>query len=260
MVNADLSTDLPESLHASQGRIENFQKQIKGLEDENANRSTNGRVEQEGGAVKEEQPGLSREGTSTLAGRRGQGEAVEAGVGSRGGVDHAAVLEAIKEKHGVTDDTAGIRGGGQSFITPEGQFVHLPASTTHTDAITESGGPAPGPENGHDNRPAFINDTGAIRVHLANERAGKTLAASVPAEGVKNAEQVGAIQRLVGQELPRTSNLRIERADVNAENKNEATSEKAFPRVSDVPSIRLAHPLDRFVRPPGFDRAFVSEA
>lgn len=276
--------NLPPELHASTGRVEKFQSQIKGLVDENKNGLVNAGNGREGQTVGENQPGVPPEGKSATSGRRKEsaggpeGERVDEGKGAGGrgsglpvgsnagregaggrapgvvgeelpgtpkgegselakrGVNHEDVLEKIKGAHGVTNDTAGIQ-NGQSFITPEGQFVHLPPGTTHTDAIQESGGAAPGPENGHDNRPAFINDTGAIRVHLANERAGRTLAASVSADGVKSPEQVTALQQLVGKELPRTGNLRLERADVNAENVKETSTEKAFPRVSDVPKM-----------------------
>lgn len=144
---------------------------------------------------------------------------------------HDTALAGMKEKYGESDNPREI--ASASFVTPEGKFIHLPQSVDHFQAISENGGPQSTEENKFDNRPAFMNDTGAARLHLANERAGKTLAVSVPQQGV-GPEQVNAIRQTVGQVVPRTGNLRMERVDVKPETKNELTTEKAFPRATDV--------------------------
>ena len=175
------------------------------------------------------------------AGRREGGRGappIPAGEAARAGEQQGALaksnvnaLAGMKDKYGESENPRDMQAA--SFVTPEGKFVHLPQSVDHFQAITEHGGPASDATNGYDNRPAFMNDTGAVRLHLANERAGKTLAVSVPQQGIEP-EQVNAIRQTVGQVLPRTGNLRMERVDVKPETKNELTTEKAFPRATDV--------------------------
>ena len=100
---------------------------------------------------------------------------------------------------------------GASFITPEGQFVHLPAGVDHPDAIRRAGVP---PANGEvgDNRVDFLSDAGVIRTRFSRDRAGDTLHVSVPAQGV-TADQIPALRQAVGK-LGRYGNLVLELADI----------------------------------------------
>lgn len=148
-------------------------------------------------------------------------------------IDHNDVLDNIKRAYGVHDDPKLERAGG--FITPDGRFIDLPGD--HTDAIEEhGGGPAqPGIDN-IDNRKDFINESKAIRVHKARERGGSVLAFSVPKDGV-NPAQADAMARSFGANGDRNGLLRIERADISPETRNQLSAEKEFPRPTDVKDL-----------------------
>ncbi|VVB50953.1 Uncharacterised protein [uncultured archaeon] len=152
------------------------------------------------------------------------------------------VLDKIKERYGVTDNAAAVK-NQHSFITPEGQFVHL-EGTQHGDAIAESGGGNSNEKNGWDNRPEFVNKSGAVRVHGYNNRSGENLSFSVPAGGV-SLEQLDSIRRATAEGLSRNGNLNIERADVKADTKDQLSKQKSFPRGGDVDQMLRdikAHP------------------
>ena len=82
-------------------------------------------------------------------------------------------LQKMADKYGVVPSPSG--GTEASFITPDGKFIRLPAGGTHDTAIDFVTGRQAGPEG--DNRIGFLNDTGAIRLRVSNDKAGKTEAA-----------------------------------------------------------------------------------
>ena len=109
------------------------------------------------------------------------------------------VLQTLKDQHGVSDDAKGVREGA-SFITPEGQFIHLKGGVQHPEAIEAAGGPAAVNGTGSDTRPKFLNESGAIRSRFHNNKGGESLNFSVPPKGV-TPEQVGAMKKAVAQGL-----------------------------------------------------------
>ena len=164
--------------------------------------------------------------------------------GNRSNLGSQKVLEGIKKTYGESEDASDLKGGGAAFITPEGKFIHLSSGDTHQDAIAGHGGEKVGPKNGYDNRPKFLDETGAVRLHNSTERKGETLAISVPKQGV-NPEQVAAIEKAVAQGVSRNGNVRIERSDANSENHTTASAEKDFPRSGDATAMLKkigAHP------------------
>jgi hypothetical protein len=130
--------------------------------------------------------------------------------------------------------------GAAHFVTPDGKFVRLPRGLGHPEAVAKAvGGAAYDP----DNRVRFLNDTGALRIRPSTGKAGETLHVSVPAGGV-TPEQVDALQRSV-QAMGKNGNLVLERADINAENKDTAstTIEQVKPyQVEDALKKIGAHP------------------
>ena len=139
-------------------------------------------------------------------------------------------LQKMADKYGVVHSPSG--GTEASFITPDGKFIQLPAGVTHDYAIDDVRGAtslAPGPS---DNRIGFLNDTGAVRVRISNDRAGKTTHISVPAGGVTT-EQIPAIQQAIAA-AGRNGNVVMERADVSSETKDQLTMSKDFPRPGDT--------------------------
>jgi hypothetical protein len=162
--------------------------------------------------------------------------------------------------NGKTSTTAGVREGDTDAGVQEGESDNSRAvgkeqdgaakgvsseGVRETKGKSEDGKPEGRvKENGYDNRPAFLNDTSTARIHKANGRAGETMAVSVPAHGV-TPEQVESIKKSVGQSLDRNGQLRMERADVSSGNKHTSTTEKDFPRASDVEGMLReinAHP------------------
>lgn len=139
-------------------------------------------------------------------------------------------LQKVADQYGVVNSPSGETEA--SFITPDGKFIRLPAGVTHDYAIDDVRGAtslAPGPS---DNRIGFLNDTGAIRVRMSNDRAGKTAHISVPAGGVTE-EQIPAVQQAIAA-AGRNGNVVMERADVTPETKDQLTMSKEFPRPSDA--------------------------
>lgn len=140
------------------------------------------------------------------------------------------ILDAMRKGIGETTDPASVRDGA-SFITPEGTFIKLGAGTHHPDAIDAYGGKGAYAEGkGGDVRPAFLEESGAIRVRHSFGKAGETLQVSVPPQGVTEG-QLKALRQAVGK-VGREGNLYIERADATPE--NPLYARKEFPRVLDV--------------------------
>ena len=143
-------------------------------------------------------------------------------------------LQKMADKYGVVNSPSG--GPEASFITPDGKFIRLPAGTMHDDAIgmlTDANGDAKySVLQGGDNRPQFINDTGAIRVRISNDKAGKTAHISVPKQGV-TPEEIPAVQQAIAA-AGRDGNVVMERADVTPETKDQLTMSKDFPRPGDA--------------------------
>lgn len=163
-------------------------------------------------------------------------------------------LQVIVDKYGITNRVDKVMQGA-SFITPDGKFIPLGA-ITHPEAIETLTGERPEEdkealgeklsqnwEPTRDSRVRFLNETGAIRVRASNDRAGKTLHISVPAEGV-TPEQLESMRRLVSQQ-GRYGNVVLERADVTPETADILSRYKEFARPSDVEDMLheiAAHP------------------
>ena len=109
-------------------------------------------------------------------------------------------LQKVADTHKVTDDPYKIS-HGSSFITPDGQYVHLPTGTSHADAIDAAKG-KPGQEGlSTHSRKMFQNDTGAIKTKVTfDPETGHTLHVTVPDSGV-NPEQVQALVKAAKQAL-----------------------------------------------------------
>jgi hypothetical protein len=139
-------------------------------------------------------------------------------------------LDKMREKYGETDDASTAR-NGHIFITPEGKFVdvgdHSDAIATHTGYTNAKSTPR------WDNRPEFINKSGAVRSYSYNSRGGENLSFSVPKDGVNEA-QANAMRRAVKEGLSRNGNLIVERADVTGDTYGELSRKKEFPKDGDV--------------------------
>lgn len=163
-------------------------------------------------------------------------------------------LQAVVDKYGITN-RADKSLQGASFITPDGKFIPL-GTITHPEAIETLTGERPEEDKealgeklsqnekpASDSRVRFLNETGAIRVRASNDRAGKTLHISVPAEGV-TPEQLESMRRLVSQQ-GRYGNVVLERADVTPDTSNLLSRYKEFARPNDVEDMLheiAAHP------------------
>ena len=141
------------------------------------------------------------------------------------------VLDKIVGKYGTSDNVEALR-HDHSFILPDGKLVHL-EGTQHGDAIADHGGGNSNEKNGWDNRPEFINKSGAVRAQGYQDRAGDSLSFSVPKDGVTR-EQADTMNRAASQPYMRNGNLKVERADINAATANELYRQKDFPRVGDI--------------------------
>ena len=119
-------------------------------------------------------------------------------------------LQKMADKYGVVNTPSG--GPEASFIAPDGKFIRLPAGGTHDTAIDFVTGRQAGPEG--DNRIGFLNDTGAIRLRVSNDKAGKTAHISIPPQGV-TPEQIPAVQQAIAA-AGRDGNLVMERSDVDS--------------------------------------------
>jgi ADP-ribosyltransferase-like protein len=151
-------------------------------------------------------------------------------------------LQAIADKHGVTEDPYAVRNGA-SFITPDGKYIHL-GSTSHDDAILAAGAP----EGDGDPRIPFINDSGAIRTRVSFDRSGHTIHISVPKDGV-TPEQVQALKEATQKSVGKNGNVVMERADVTAETKDQLSKTKEFGNANDIePMLHQiqAHPDDKW--------------
>lgn len=157
---------------------------------------------------------------------------VDVGDLLKNNADSDEVLANIKRAYGAHNDPK--MESAASFITPDAKHIDLPSGVDHTDAIEEHGGEkTSGPV---DNRAKFINETGTIRVHKARERAGNVLAFSVPKDGVTPA-QAAEMEKSVSANADPNGLLRIERADVNADNYKDAHVDKEQPKPEDVKGI-----------------------
>ena len=141
----------------------------------------------------------------------------------------ATPLQKIADKYGVSDDPSGVKNGA-SFITSDGQFIHLTPGVVHPMAIAEAEGKTQFPSE--DNRPDFLNENGAIRTRFSNDRQGPTLHVSVPEQGVTK-EQIPALQQAVAQ-AGRYGNVVMERADITPETKDRLSMSQEFPRAGDT--------------------------
>ena len=141
------------------------------------------------------------------------------------------VLDKIVGKYGTSDNVEPLR-RDHSFILPDGKLVHL-EGTQHGDAIAEHGGGNSNEKNGWDNRPEFINKSGAVRAQGYQSRAGDSLSFSVPKDGVTR-EQADTMNRAASQPYMRNGNLKVERADIKAATANELHRQKDFPRGGDI--------------------------
>ena len=147
------------------------------------------------------------------------------------GVDHDEVLDNMKRAYGTSKNAKDMNRA--SFITPEGDYIHLPEGTAHTDAIEEHGGPGTTTENGHDNRPQFMEDTGTVRIHKANGRAGETMHISVPPQGATEG-QVDSLKKSMAQTMGRNGNIMMERSDISADNADKTHASKDFASANDI--------------------------
>lgn len=147
-------------------------------------------------------------------------------------------LQAMADKYGVTDRADKALDSRAVFVAPDGRFVL--AGGYHPDAIDAVAGDKYGKG---ENRPQFIEDTGAVRVRAGVDRGGKTLHISVPSEGV-TPEQVEALRRLTAQQ-GRYGNVALERADITPETANLLSRYKEFSRPNDIEDMLheiAAHP------------------
>ena len=153
------------------------------------------------------------------------------------------VLDDIVAKYGTSENVEPLR-REHSFILPDGKLVHL-EGTQHGDAIAEHGGGNSNEKNGWDNRPEFINKSGAVRAQGYQGRAGDSLSFSVPKDGVTR-EQADTMNRAASQPYMRNGNLKVERADIKAATANELHRQKDFPRGGDIHDMLRqigAHPI-----------------
>jgi GNAT superfamily N-acetyltransferase len=140
-------------------------------------------------------------------------------------------LKKIAEQYGTTDDVAPLR-REHSFVLPDGKLVHL-GNTSHTDVIADHTSIGAHEGNNWDNRPEFVNKSGAVRAQGYQNSRGDNLTFSVPASGV-TPEQHDTMKRAASQDYLRNGTLNVERADLNVENKDKFSQQKQFPRVEDV--------------------------
>jgi hypothetical protein len=181
----------------------------------------------------------NQNGGGNVAGREGEaaragdeGTAAEAVEQSNLSKDKAKdVLDAITAKYGTSDSVEPLR-HEHSFILPDGKLVHL-EGMAHNEAIAANGGGGSHEGNGWDNRPEFINKSGAVRAHGYENRSGHNLTFSVPKDGV-TAEQADTMNRAASQGYLRNGTLNVERADLKAETKDQLSKQKSFPRAGDV--------------------------
>src|SRR4029077_15245980 len=110
---------------------------------------------------------------------------------------HPDLQNVVKATHSLTDDPSKIKDGA-SFITPDGQYSYLLPGSQHPDLI-EWANPERA-KGGTDNRPSFLNDTGAVRTRFTVGRGGPTLAVSVPEGGVTE-PQVEAIRKALSASI-----------------------------------------------------------
>jgi len=140
---------------------------------------------------------------------------------------HPDLQAVIKETRSLSQTPEGIKNGG-GFITPDGQFSMMRPGQQHPQVIERAnaerqGGPV-------DNRPDFLNDTGAIRTRYTEGRGGPTLAVSMPEDGITPA-QIKAVRMAAGQ-IGRNANLILETA--GKEGVAPRSEQKEFAKVSDV--------------------------
>jgi len=137
-------------------------------------------------------------------------------------------LQKVVDKYGVSSDASKVANGA-SFITPDGKFIHL-GSVEHPDAIRWAGS---------GNRENFISDTGAIRTRFSNDRAGRTLHISVPADGV-TPDQVDALKAAYREGVGKHGNIVMEVGELDGK-----SAEKQFATANDIePMLKEigAHP------------------
>lgn len=150
---------------------------------------------------------------------------------------HPDLQAVIKTTRSLHTDPAKIKQSG-TFITPDGKISNLGPGETHPGVIARSAGES---YPSADNRPDFLDKTGAVRTRFTVARDGDRLAISVPKQGV-TPEQVDMIRQGVGS-VGRNGNLLLERSDTTALNDKSTYKEFATPKDVD-PMLREigAHP------------------
>ena len=193
---AEREEGLPDRLHMSYGKMQDMLAEIKKV------REVHGQSEDTTGRQLEDiREGRLRVPAPDDAGRTGGSPSSEAGTAqpkfkvTEDGPYHPN-LQKVADKYGVTDDPYKISHGA-SFITPDGKYIHLGGGIDHNRAIENVTGVMDGSK---DNRPDFLNPTGAIRTRMTFGREGHTLHVSVPEKGI-TAEQVDALKAAAHQGL-----------------------------------------------------------
>ena len=105
-------------------------------------------------------------------------------------------LKKIADQYGTTDDVAPLR-REHSFVLPDGKLVHL-GNTSHTDVIADHTSVGAHEGNNWDNRPEFVNKSGAVRAQGYQNSRGDNLTFSIPASGV-TPEQHDTMKRAASQ-------------------------------------------------------------
>ncbi len=138
---------------------------------------------------------------------------------------HPDLQALIKLTRTLSRDPADVKRGG-AFITPDGQISTMLPGQQHPETISRATGAT---VNGAvDNRPEFLDRTGAVRTRFTRGRDGDRLSVSVPKTGVTQ-DQADMIRQAVGS-IGRNGNLLLERSDTSASNDRSAHKEFATPR------------------------------
>ena len=159
---------------------------------------------------------------------------------------HPDLQAVIKDTRSLSRNPADVKNGG-TFITPDGQISVMREGQQHPQVISRATGAAGGAV---DNRPEFLDKTGAIRTRFTVARDGDRLAVSVPKTGV-TPDQVDTLKQAVGS-VGRYGNLLLERSDTSALNDRSQYKEFATPK--DVePMLKQigAHPESPKLGPKG---------
>lgn len=156
-------------------------------------------------------------------------------------------LQELGKKYKVTGVTKDVL-NNPSFIAPNGQIIDL-GDTWHPAALQNLSDEASRPYKNlsaqEEAREKFLNDSNTIRLRPRMDRGGQTLHATVPKNGISEA-QADTLRQAVGQ--MRYGNLLTETADTPSISRSEY---KEFARPSDVDNMlkRIgAHPSQKATR------------